>query len=207
MKRSILFITALSLNLTVVSHTPNRFLEVERKIEREIDKKIIPSIAIAVAKDGKIVYEKAFGWSDVGARVRATITTSYQLASVSKPMTATALMVLHHKKIINIDSSAEDHMKPLKFKAFEGRASDVRLRNLLNHTAGLGTYFDITYADENVRKDDFVEAFNKYGNLYYPPGSISEYSNLGYGLIILSPVKAVKLMPGLWSRRFLTLSA
>jgi hypothetical protein len=47
----------------------------------------------------------------------------------------------------------------------------------------LGTYFDITYADETARKDNFTEAFKKYGNLYYPPGAIYEYSNLGYGLI------------------------
>jgi CubicO group peptidase (beta-lactamase class C family) len=183
MKKTILCILVLALSLTGFSRTGNDFLKIEQRIEKEISKGAIPSIAIAVAKDGKIVYEKAFGWSDIGAKVKATINTSYQLASVSKPMTATGLMVLHRKRIITIDSPAEDYMSPLKFKTYEGKASDIRLKNLLNHTSGLGTYFDISYADEKIRKDSFEEAFNKYGNTYYPPGSISEYSNLGYGLI------------------------
>jgi CubicO group peptidase (beta-lactamase class C family) len=170
-------------SLIAAAQNAKDFAAIERKIQTAIDKKIIPSIVVAVAKDGKIVYEKAFGWADAEAKIRATVNTSYQLASVSKPMTATGLMVLHHRKKVNFDSAAEDYMQPLKFKAYEGRAADVKLRNLLNHTSGLGTYFDITYADETVRKDSFAEAFKKYGSLFYPPGTISEYSNLGYGLI------------------------
>lgn len=183
MKKLIFFITVLSLSLTGSSQTGNGFLEIEQRIQKEIGKGAIPSIAVAVAKDGRMVYEKAFGWANIEAKVKATINTSYQLASVSKPMTATGLMVLHHKKIVDIDSPAEGYMNPLKFKTYEGKASDIKLRNLLNHTAGLGTYFDISYADEKVRKDSFEEGFNKFGNAYYTPGSISEYSNLGYGLI------------------------
>lgn len=183
MRKIIIFITILSLCWTVYPQSGNPFPAIERKIEREIGRRAIPSIAVAVAKDGKIIYERAFGWSDFEAKVKATITTSYQLASVSKPMTATGLMVLHHQKKINLDSPAEDYMNPLRFKMYEGKASDIKLRNLLNHTAGLGTYFDISYADENVRKDSFEEGFKKFGHVYYQPGLISEYSNLGYGLI------------------------
>jgi CubicO group peptidase (beta-lactamase class C family) len=183
MKKTILFFTLVGICLTTFSQTKNDFQGIEQRIQKEIDKGTIPSITIAVAKDGKIIYEKAFGWSDIKAKVKATINTSYQLASASKPMTATGLMVLNHKKIIDIDSSASIYMNPLKFKAYEGKASDVKLRNLLNHTSGLGTYFDISYADENRKKDDFEEGFKKYGNLYHPSGLISEYSNLGYGLI------------------------
>jgi len=183
MKKSILLLTILSLSTTVFSQSKNAFQEIEQKIQSEIDKGTIPSITIAVAKDGKVIYEKAFGWADVEAKIKSTINTSYQLASASKPMTATGLMVLNHKKIIDIDSSAISYMKPLSFKVYEGKASDIKLRNLLNHTSGLGTYFDISYADENGKKDNFEAGFNKYGNLFHPAGLISEYSNLGYGLI------------------------
>jgi CubicO group peptidase (beta-lactamase class C family) len=184
MKNSLFLIVFFSLTITGFSQTGgSEFREIERKIQTAIDKKIVPSIAVAVARDGKIVYQKAFGWADAEANIRATVNTSYQLASVSKPMTATALMVLRRRGKVSLDAPAEDYMQPLKFKADEGRAADVKLRNLLNHTAGLGTYFDIAYADERRKQDGFEEAFKKYGILFYQPGVISEYSNLGYGLI------------------------
>jgi len=98
MKKSILLLTLLSLSPTVFSQSKNAFQEIEQKIQSEIDKGTIPSITIAVAKDGKVIYEKAFGWADIEAKNKSTINTSYQLASASKPMTATGLMVLNHKK-------------------------------------------------------------------------------------------------------------
>lgn len=59
-------------------------------------------------------------------------------------MTATGLMVLHHKKIISLDANAEDYMKPLKFKAYEGRAADVKshggLRDILRSWLGRREY-------------------------------------------------------------------
>jgi CubicO group peptidase (beta-lactamase class C family) len=183
MKIFVCLISLTFLSLTVAAQNAGDFAAVERKMQAAIDKKVVPSVVVAIARDGKIVYQKAFGWADAEAKIRATVNTSYQLASVSKPMTATGLMVLHHKKIIDIDLNAEEYMKPLKLTAYEGRTADVKLRNLLNHTSGLGTYFDIAYADERVKQDDFAAAFKKYGILFYPPGAISEYSNLGYGLI------------------------
>ncbi|MDP3311789.1 serine hydrolase [Lutibacter sp.] len=159
------------------------FSDFENQINKEIDNRTIPSISVAIAKDGVIIYEKAFGLADLENKVMATISTSYQLASASKPMTATGIMILCHKKVIDLYSSVEKYISPLKFKVFEGVSSEVKVIDLLNHTSGLGTYFQIGYADENIRSDDFETAFNKYGGLYHPTGLICEYSNLGYGLL------------------------
>jgi CubicO group peptidase (beta-lactamase class C family) len=183
MKFFVCLISLAFFSLITAAQNARDYAAVERKMRAAVDKKIVPSVVVAVARDGKIVYERAFGWADAEKKIRATVRTSYQLASVSKPMTATGLMVLHHKRLIDIDRDAEDYMQPLKFRAYEGRAANVKLRNLLNHTSGLGTYFDIAYADERLRQDDFEAAFKKYGTLFYPPGVVSEYSNLGYGLI------------------------
>ena len=53
-----------------------------------------PSLAVAVAVDGKVIWEEAFGWADRENQVPATIHTMYSLASISKPITATGLMTL-----------------------------------------------------------------------------------------------------------------
>ncbi|MEO9070111.1 MAG: serine hydrolase domain-containing protein [Ginsengibacter sp.] len=183
MKISVLLIALVFAVIFGFSQTPYDFTKVENHINDGIKNGAIPSICIAVTKDGKIIYEKSFGWADKNAGIKATTRTSYQIASASKPMTATGLMVLNHKKIIDIDSPANNYMSPLKFKVYEGNSADVTLKNLLNHTSGLGTYFDISYADENGEKDNFETGFRKYGGLFHPSGLICEYSNLGYGLI------------------------
>jgi CubicO group peptidase (beta-lactamase class C family) len=54
----------------------------------------VPSVAVAVARDGRIVWEEGFGWADRERRIPATPHTTYSIASVSKPFTATGLMVL-----------------------------------------------------------------------------------------------------------------
>jgi CubicO group peptidase (beta-lactamase class C family) len=159
------------------------FSEIENQIKQDIKLNKIPSVAMAVAKDGKIIYEKTFGYADIENKIESTIETSYQLASVTKTMTATAIMILDKKTDFNIYEPIEKYINPLKFKIFEGVSSDVKTIDILNHTSGLGTYMQIKYLDEDVASDDFETAFNKYGALFHPVGLISEYSNLGYGLL------------------------
>lgn len=159
------------------------FSSVEKEINNAICEKVVPSVVVAVAKDNKIIYEKGFGYADIENRIKAATSTPYQLASVSKPFTATGIMLLQHLGKINIEMSVEQYISPLKFKSLEGNSADVRVIDLLNHTSGLGTYFQLTYSDENSSSDNFETAFKKYGTLFHPPGQVCEYSNLGYGLL------------------------
>lgn len=182
-KKVVLFIAGILIFISGFSQVDYDFSEIEKQINKEIADKKIPSIAVAIAKDGKIIYEKAFGFADIENRKVATTATSYQLASASKPFTATGIMLLQHKQKINIEKSADLYMYPLKFKSIKGNSADVRVVDLLNHTSGLGTYFQMSYSDEDTEADDFETAFNKYGTLFYPSGQICEYSNLGYGLL------------------------
>ena len=95
------------------------FSRVEVEIENAIYNKVIPSVVVAVAKDGKIIYEKAFGYADIKKQVKATTSTSYEIASLSKPFTATGIMLLDHMGKIDIEMSADQYIPPLKFKVAE----------------------------------------------------------------------------------------
>lgn len=159
------------------------FGEVERSAAQAVEKGIVPSLAIAVAKDGKIVYEHAFGHADVGAHVPATTHTAYSLASATKPITATALMVLHERKGISLSAPVETYLPALRFIDAAGNAAQVNLLQLLGHTSGLGTYARIDYGDAIAHADSLDDEFRRYGVLVNAPGRVSEYSNLGYGLI------------------------
>ena len=185
MKSFVLFSLTFILPLLLQSQitTEFDFSTVEKEIENAINNQVTPSIAVAVSKDGKIIYEKAFGYADLSNQLKATTSTPYQLASVSKPFTATGIMLLSHMGKIGIEMSADQYISPLQFNVAEGNSSEVRIIDLLNHTSGLGTYFQLSYSDENTKADDFPIAFNKYGTLFHPSGQVFEYSNLGYGLL------------------------
>jgi len=66
-------------------------------IRQQMAEQNLPSVSVAVAKDGTIIWEEAFGWMDREKMISATPDTMYSLASISKPMTATGLMTLVEK--------------------------------------------------------------------------------------------------------------
>ena len=158
------------------------FRDVEASFRAAIHDGQIPSVAFAVAKNGEIIYENAFGWADKEEQIPSTVHTSYALASASKPMVATALMMLYDRGSIDLDAPAQNYAGDwLSHLAPE--SSDYSLRQLLNHTAGLGTYARIYWADQDIPVRSLKDSFRRYGYLMQPPGTVSEYSNLGYGLL------------------------
>src|SRR5690606_4339613 len=77
--------------------TSDQFEPVREKIRAGLEAQKVASIAVAVAKDGEILWEEGFGWADREKRIPATAHTAYSLASISKPITATGLMTLVEK--------------------------------------------------------------------------------------------------------------
>jgi CubicO group peptidase (beta-lactamase class C family) len=152
-------------------------------INKAIRNKKVPSVVIAIAKNGQIIYEQAFGNADERKAIKATVRTPYQLASASKPFTATAIMMLYERGLIHIDSPITRYVPGLILSKANLNFATPTVRQLLNHTAGLGTYFDIGYSDENFPFDNFDEACKRYGTIFFNPGTVCEYSNLGYGLL------------------------
>lgn len=143
----------------------------------------IPSVVVASAKGGRIVWEEAFGLANRERHVAATPTTMYSLASISKPLTATGLMVLVQRGAVKLDAPANDYLGAAKLRAFEGRASDATVRRVANHTSGLPTHYQFFYADEPYRPPTMDETISRYGILTSAPGTRATYSNLGFGII------------------------
>jgi len=143
----------------------------------------VASIAVAVGRDGKIVWEEGFGWADREKRIAATEHTMYSLASISKPVTATGLMILKHRGQLDLDRPVNDYLGDAKLM---GRAGDARLatvRRVANHTSGLPLHYQFFHEDEPDRPPPMDETIRRYGNLVTPPGEKYEYSNLGYGIL------------------------
>jgi CubicO group peptidase (beta-lactamase class C family) len=161
----------------------DRFDSVRAMIRRSLTESSLPSIAVAVAKDGKIVWEEGFGWADLEQRREATPHTMYSLASISKPITATGLMVLVERGLIDLDKPANEYLGRAKLSGLGGDAAAATVRRVANHSAGLPLHYQFYYANDGYAVPSMDETIARYAVVMNPPGAIVQYSNLGFGII------------------------
>ncbi len=161
----------------------DRFASVRATIERALESTSVASIAVAVAKDGQILWEEGFGLADREAKRPASAHTMYSLASISKPITATGLMMLVEQGKISLDKPANDYLGRGQLTGLAGDASQATVRRVLSHTAGLPLHYQFFYADQSYRPPPMDETITRYGNIVFAPGAQYEYSNLGFGII------------------------
>lgn len=144
-------------------------------IRRQMTERQVPSVAVAVARDGRIIWEEGFGWADRENRAPATAHTIYSLASISKPITATGLMVLKERGLIDLDRPINDYLGATKINIRVGNPLDATVRRVANHTAGLPLHYQFFYADEPYRAPSREETILRYGNAVTAPGERYQY--------------------------------
>jgi len=161
----------------------DQFDSVRELINRKLEQKDTPSISVAVVRKGEILWEEGFGWSDKERKRAATADTPYLLGSVSKPITATAVMVLRERGLLDIDKPINDYLSNTKIRAATGDVSKVTVRRVIQHMAGLPEYSDAYYGDETGKVPSLDLSIRRYGVLTRPPGEKFVYSNLGYAVL------------------------
>ncbi|MDX1429335.1 MAG: serine hydrolase domain-containing protein [Rhodothermales bacterium] len=160
-----------------------RFREVRDFIVQEVADGNVPSLAIAVAHNGAVVWEQAFGLADKENGIRASPNTMYRLGSISKPITATAVMRLVEAGRVDLDKPIEDYLGGLGLRYYVGTPEEVTVRRVLQHRAGLPPHNQIFFLDEHPERRPFDETVRRYGNVMFQPGWSFIYSNLGYQLL------------------------
>jgi CubicO group peptidase (beta-lactamase class C family) len=165
------------------STAQDRFDSVRALIRQRIVDNSTPSVSVAVAQHGKIIWEEGFGWANREERIPATENTMYSLASISKPITATALMTLVQAGKIDLDKPINDYLGDAKLNARIGNANDATVRRVANHSSGLPLHYQFFYSNEPYQKPSYDETILRYGNLVTVPGEHYQYSNLGFGII------------------------
>ena len=163
------------------THDP--FVEARAKIKQLMELNNIASFQVAVAKDGKLIYEEAFGLADVQEKIPATKETMYQIASIEKPFVSTALMMLTERGKINLNAPVNNYLDKEKLIAYQGSASDATVARLMLHVSGMAYGYYICNDSIPVEKRRTnTEILALAGVLVYPPGTEYEYTNYGYGL-------------------------
>ncbi|MGZ3874691.1 MAG: serine hydrolase domain-containing protein [Mucilaginibacter sp.] len=117
----------------------------------------IPSISIAVISNGKIAWAKAYGLADADGNRKADVHTLYQAASISKSINAFCITRLACQGRLNLNKDIRTYLKTWTFPDNElSKGKIITIKNLLSHTAGLGTGGFRGYA-----KGDSVPSINE----------------------------------------------
>ena len=169
--------------LTSSLSAQDQFESIRTLIRTQMQVRNVPSIAVAVAQGDHIVWEQGFGWADRERHIPADANTMYSLASISKPLTATALMTLVSAGKIDLDKPINDYLGDAKIRARVGDANDATVRRVANHSSGLPEHYQFFYRNESWRAPSMDETIRRFGNLVTAPGERYQYSNLGYGLL------------------------
>ena len=83
-----------------------------------IKKDRLPSLSLAIMKEGKLVYEQAFGYSDLENKVEATPKSVYRIGSISKSITTVVTMALKEKGVLDIDTNIKKYCPEFPEKEF-----------------------------------------------------------------------------------------
>ncbi len=149
---------------------PSSLAEFEQLLAAAVDPVALPSICFGVSRGTETLLATAKG--------SETTQTAFALASVTKPMTTTALMLLARRGLVDLDKPINDYLGGEKL-----RPGEPTVRQVADHSSGLHTYFRFYYADEPFRRAPFGEVVERYGLTFTAPGERYHYSNLGYGLL------------------------
>ncbi len=157
--------------------------ELEQFIASAVSEGTPPSASVAVLHGDEVIYEKSFGYNDPDRRFPTTEQSVYNLYSLSKIVTATAVMQLAENGQVGLDDTLRSHFPRFR-TLYEGEERNITVKQLLMHSAGVtdrsGDYrhmFDDGYFE--ALKDSGEEPETFY-DLDYEPGSEAAYSNSGY---------------------------
>lgn len=188
-------------NLSITNNLSeaNIFGDLNKSINKFIGKWDIKGAAIAIAKEGKLVYAKGFGYADVEHNQEVQPYNLFRVASVSKLITASAIMKLVEEGRLSLTDTVFGTHAILNQPAFLGyvdpRVETITVKNLLNHSAGWTT----RYGDHMFMGEEIARALNKpmpvslediigfalSKRLHFDPSNHSSYCNIGYGILQL----------------------
>src|SRR5215207_2984258 len=141
----------------------------------------IPGLALGIVEGDRIAYVRGFGTADDSER-EVTPQTPFIIGSVSKSLTALAVMQLVEANRIVLDAPVQRYL-PWFRVADEKASAEITVRHLLNHTSGLSTKTGRTYQGDSDTSDTALEqAVRKLDDfeLTEPVGSKHQYSTVNY---------------------------
>jgi CubicO group peptidase (beta-lactamase class C family) len=150
----------------------------------KVNNKSNPGIAVLIAKNGKIIYDKGYGYADLEHKVKISPQTKFRIGSITKQFVASAILKLQEQGKLNVNDKLSKY-----FPDFP-RSGEVGIHQLLTHTSGIHSFTNKeTFLADVVKPITNDSLLNYFRNDEYDfnPGERYQYNNSGYfllGLII-----------------------
>ena len=159
----------------------NRFEPYLLDVMKEQD---IPGFAIAVVKDGKIIYSKAFGVKNITSKEKMTTESLFHQASVTKTFVATSIMQLVEQGRIKLEDPVVKYVP--YFKLADERYKNITIRQMVTHTSGMPDVQDYEWDKPGAYDDGALERYVKSlkdEKLINEPGTKFHYSNMAFEVL------------------------
>jgi D-alanyl-D-alanine carboxypeptidase len=142
-----------------------------------------PGAAIAIIRNGEVVFKKGYGIADLDSKEPVTSSTNFNICSMTKQFTAFSILKLASEKKLSLYDKIDKY-----FPDFNPRvAGNVTIHNLLTHSSGIVDHYD--NVDKTLFKEfwdnDVLNAIKSVDSVYFPAGSGYRYSNTAFCLLSL----------------------
>ena len=137
---------------------------------------------VLIAQGGRVLYKKAFGWVDGKKKDPLKTDHAFNLASVTKPLTATAILKLKEKKLLRYEDEVGKYILSFPYKG-------VTIKDLLTHRSGLPNYLyfcekEWLYPDSALSNSALMNLFEQCKpEAYAPPNTRFSYNNSNYAIL------------------------
>jgi CubicO group peptidase (beta-lactamase class C family) len=142
-----------------------------------------PGAAIAVVKDGQIVYKKGYGAANLEYNIPNNPSTVFHIASLSKQFTAFSILLLAKDGRLSLDDDIRRHLPEMS-----GFSKAITIKDLLYHTSGLREWIYLLglsghNLSDMVTQKEIINTLSHQNDLNFEPGSAFSYVNSGYNVL------------------------
>jgi len=142
-----------------------------------------PGMAVAIIKDGKVIYKRTYGLANLESKTPITDSTAFNIASVSKQFTAFIALLAEQEGKLSLDDDIRVYLPELSHLSYK-----ITIRQLANHTHGLPNFSEIKklqgFGDEfKVNNTEAVHTLLQIKRVNFPPGEQYQYNNTGFTLL------------------------
>ena len=175
--------------LIVLAQFSSRAQLIEKNKINQIDSLFIewdrinsPGCIVGIIKDGKFIYQRGYGSANLEHSIPISSNIVFDIGSMSKQFTATAIILLQQQGKLSLDDSVRKYIPELPWYG-----KTITIRQMLNHTSGLRDYNSLLtlsgkQEEQVTTREDALSIIIKQKKLNFNPGEEWDYSNTGFFL-------------------------
>ncbi len=153
-------------------NSKEKYSKINEVIDRAVELEMF-SGTVLIAKKGEIIFSRAAGYANKDFSIKNTIDTKFNIGSIGKSITSTAIMVLAQKGLLKMSDPVNKHLSDFPF------GKDITIHHLLTHTAGLGNYLSNVKYTKQKTVQELLQIVYKEKLIFKKPGVNMLYSNSG----------------------------